>query len=83
MDKIKIDTEEGTVEFFILEQTVVGGKTYYLATDDEPGDADAYILRDDSGAEDEDAELVCVEDESERKAIGDIFASLRDDTDIV
>ena len=83
MDKITIDTETGAVEFYILEQTTVGGKTYYLATEDEQGDADAYILRDDSGAEDEEAALVFVEDESELKAIGDIFASLLEDTDIV
>ena len=83
MDKIKIETEEGTVELCIIEQTVVGGKTYYLATEDEEGDSDAYILRDDSAAKDEEAALVFVEDGSELKAIGDIFASLLDDTDIV
>ncbi|MCR5119813.1 MAG: DUF1292 domain-containing protein [Lachnospiraceae bacterium] len=83
MDKIKIETETGAVEFYILEQTVVGGKNYYLATEDAEGDSDAYILRDDSKAEEEDAALVFVEDESELKAIGDIFASLLDDTDIV
>lgn len=83
MEKIKIDTEDGAIELFILEQTVVGGKNYYLAADDEEGDSDAYILRDDSAKEDEEAELSFVEDESELKAIGDIFASLLDDTDIV
>ena len=83
MDKIKLETETGTVEFYILEQTVVGGKNYYLATEDEEGDSDAYILRDDSAAEEDEAELVFVEDESELKAIGDIFANLLDDTDIV
>ena len=83
MDKIKIDTETGIIELCILEQTVVGGKNYYLATEDEEGDSDAYILRDDSETEDEEAVLVFVEDESELKAIGDIFASLLDDTDIV
>ena len=61
MDKIKIDTEEGVAELCILEQTVVGGKTYYLAAEDEEGDSDAYILRDDSGTEDEEAVLVFVQ----------------------
>ncbi|MCR4586124.1 MAG: DUF1292 domain-containing protein [Lachnospiraceae bacterium] len=83
MEKIKIDTETGSVELCILEQTVVGGKNYYLATEDEEGDTDAYILRDDSENGEDEAALVFVEDESELKAIGDIFANLLDDTDIV
>ena len=83
MEKIRIETEGEAVELYILEQTVVGGKTYYLAADDEEGDSDAYILRDDSEAADDDAALVFVEDESELAAIGDIFASLLNDTDIV
>ncbi len=83
MEKITIDTEEGRVELCILEQTTVGGKDYYLATEDEEGDSDAYILRDDSERDDEESSLVFVEDESELKAIGDIFASLMENTDII
>ena len=47
MEKIKFalsDTE--TVEFFVLEQTRIGGTDYILVTDMEDGDGDALILKD-------------------------------------
>ena len=47
---------EEAVEFYCLEQTVIGAKTYLLVTDEEDGDSEALILRDDSDMNDEEAE---------------------------
>jgi len=56
VEKIKFalsDTE--TVDFFVLEQTRIGGTDYILVTDMEDGDGDALILKDLSGPEDAEA----------------------------
>ena len=34
------------VEFYVLEQTKIGGTDYILVTDMEDGDGDALILKD-------------------------------------
>ena len=83
MDKIKLTAEDGNdIELYVLEQTVLGGVTYYLAADSEEGDREAYILKDASGKEDEDAVLSIVTDEAELNALGEVFESLMDDTEI-
>ena len=83
MDKIKLTAEDGNdLELYVLEQTVLGGVTYYLAADSEEGDCEAYILKDASGKEDEDAVLSIVTDEAELNALGEVFESLMDDTEI-
>ena len=46
------------------------------------GDSDAYVLKDVSGKEDDEAVLIMVTDETELKVLGDIFSNLMEDTDI-
>ena len=57
MEKITFITEEGEppVEFYVLEQTTVGGCDYFLVTDTEDGDGEALILKDLSAKEEEEA----------------------------
>ena len=84
MDKITIEIEEGrTAVFYVLEETTVGGIDYFLVTEEEEGDGEAMILKDLSSKDDEEAVFEFVEDDSELKAIGDIFASLMENTDLV
>ncbi len=84
MDKITIEIEEGrTADFYVLEETTVGGIDYFLVTEEEEGDGEAMILKDLSSKDDEEAVFEFVEDDSELKAIGDIFASLMENTDLV
>ena len=49
MEKIKftLDTQE-SVEFYVLEQTKLGGSQYILVTDTQEGDGEALILKEDS-----------------------------------
>ena len=83
MDKIKFVTETGeTVEFYVEEQTRVGGRDYLLVTDSLEDEASAYILRDMSSDGDQEAEYVMVEDDEELEAISRLFAQMMDDVDI-
>ena len=83
MESIKLPSEDGTeIELYILEQTTVGGIDYYLVTESEEEDGDAMILKDVSEPGEEDALLEFVEDDTELKAIGEIFAKLLENTDL-
>ena len=81
MEKIKFDDARGTLSFCVLEQTVLNGKTYILVTEAEEGDADAFVLRDDSRAEDDEALYSFVTEEDELNAVGAVFQKLMEDED--
>ena len=78
MEKVKfVDPDTGeSLAFFVVEETKVGGTHYLLATEEEDGDCDAYILKE------EESVYVLVEDDTELSAIGKVFAELLDDADI-
>ena len=80
LDKITFCPDDGEpVDFFVLEQTTVGGIDYILVTDSEEGDGEALILKDLSAKEDSDALYEIVSDDTELAAMADIFESLLDD----
>lgn len=70
MDSIKlISTDTGeTEEFYVLDETKLGGKSYLLVTDQEEGDGMAMILRDDADKDAEESLYAVVEDENELSA---------------
>jgi uncharacterized protein YrzB (UPF0473 family) len=77
MEKITFSPDGvNPVDFYALEQTVIGGKNFLLVTDSENGDGEALILRDDSDASDADGLYSIVEDDDELQAVGQIFAKL-------
>ncbi len=77
MDKITFLTEEGNEEeFYVLEQTTVGGINYILVTDSEDDEADAFILKDLSKPDETEAQYEMVSDDEELKVVGDIFRNL-------
>lgn len=83
MEKITFRPEgEEPVDFFVLEQTVIGAKSYILVTDVEDGDGDALILRDDSSDKDEEAKYTIVEDDRELEAVAVVFRKLLEEDDI-
>ena len=64
MEKITFTPQEGgAVEFYVLEQTMIGGVNYLLVTDSGEGDGDALILRDISAPEDVEAVYEIVEND--------------------
>ena len=80
MDKITFHPEgEAPVDFYVLEQTTIGGKNYILVTDIEEGDGDALILKDLSEPESEESVYTIVADEEELAAVAQVFENLLDD----
>jgi uncharacterized protein YrzB (UPF0473 family) len=83
LEKIIFSPDGGEpVEFYCLEHTVIGAKTYLLVTDEEDGDGEALILRDDSDIKDEQALYVIVDDDRELDAVAGVFRKLLAEDDI-
>ncbi len=72
---------EGTqsVEFFVLEQTRIGGVNYILVTDSEEGDSEALILKDIASEQDSDSTYVIVSEETELFAVAKVFEEMMED----
>lgn len=84
MEKITFNPEgDAPVDFFVLEQTTVAGANYILVTEEEEGDGEALILKDISDIEDTESLYEIVSDETELKALADIFENLMEDVDII
>ncbi|MBR1391103.1 MAG: DUF1292 domain-containing protein [Lachnospiraceae bacterium] len=84
MEKISFtdpDTNE-CLEFFVLEQTAIGGCSYLLVTLDEKGDSDALVLREKEQENEQTAVYEIVEDEKELALIAPIFEELLEDVAI-
>lgn len=78
-----IDDTNEEVQFFVVEETKVNNINYLLVTENETDEeADAYILKDTSSAEDIDAVYEIVEDDEELEYVSRIFAEMLDDIDI-
>ena len=84
MEKITFtfEGEDQAAEFFVLEQTKLGGVTYILVTDSEEDDAECLILKDLSIAEEEESVYEVVEDDTELLAVSKVFEELLEDVDI-
>lgn len=82
--KITLSADDETVEFFVLEETRIGGKNYLLVTDakDEEEEGECYILKDMSKPEDTEAVYEFVEDDKEIDYLYTIFSELLDDADV-
>ena len=83
-DKISFKPEgEDAVDFYVVEQTTLAGVTYILVSEEEDGDADAYILKDLSRPEDEEAVYEMVNDDAEMDAVMSVFESMLEDVEFV
>ncbi|WP_026657480.1 DUF1292 domain-containing protein [Butyrivibrio sp. AC2005] len=83
MEKITFRPEgDEPVDFFVLEQTVIGAKSYILVTDTEDGDGEALILRDDSDEGEAEANYTIVDDDKELEAVAALFRKLLEEDDI-
>ncbi|MEF2618168.1 DUF1292 domain-containing protein [Firmicutes bacterium OM08-11AC] len=84
MEKITFRPEgEEPVEFYVLEQTRIGGHNYILVTDVEEGDGDALILKDMSQDGEEDSIYDVVSDDEELEAVSGVFADMLEDIDLI
>ena len=84
MEKIKFMSEEMNeeVDFYVLEQTKVGGVSYILVTDSEEDDAECLILKDTAGEGQSESVYEIVEDEVELSAVLEVFEELLEDVEI-
>lgn len=74
--------EEAAVDFFVLEQTRIGGVNYILVTDVEEGDGDALILKDLSQDGETDSLFAVVEDDEELEAVAGVFENMLEDVEL-
>ena len=79
---LHINMDGEAVEFFVLEQTRLGGVDYILVTDSEDDDAEALILKDISAPEDEEAIYSIVDDDKEMDAVAAIFTDMLEDIEL-
>ncbi len=84
LEKITFHADQGeAVEFYVLEQTRIGGVDYILVTDFEEGDGEALILKDMSGDGEEESVFSIVSDEEELSAVAEVFQNMLDDIEFV
>jgi hypothetical protein len=84
LEKVIFNPEgEDPVEFFVLEQTRIGGFNYILVTDFEEGDGEALILKDLSEDGDEESRYVIVSDDAELNAVASVFEDMLEDVALI
>ena len=83
MEKITFRPEgEEAVEFYVLEQTRIGGFNYILVTDSEKGDGVALIMKDISADGEEESIFDIVTDDAELDAVAGVFSNMLDDVEL-
>lgn len=85
MEKITfVPDGEESVDFYVLEQTTIGGVNYILVTDaEEDEEGEAYILKDISEADAEERVYSMVEDDTEFDAVSAVFENMLEDIDLI
>ena len=83
MEKIKFQLEDGTeAEFYVVEQTRIGVVVYLLVSVSQDDEATAYIFKDVSEDDSQEACYEMVEDEDEMQAVFKVFEQMLDDVDL-
>ena len=85
MEKITFVPDGGeAVDFYVLEQTTIGGVNYMLVTDaEEDEEGEAYILKDMSDSDAEERVYSMVEDDTEFDAVSAVFENILEDIDLI
>ncbi len=83
MEKVNFQSPQDgeALEFYVIEQTRINGVNYLLVTEEEEGDCDAFILKDLSRENEEEAMYEMVESEEELEYISRIFSEILEDVD--
>lgn len=85
MEKVIFQSPQSgeALEFYVIEQTTIGGVNYLLVTEEEQGDCDAFILKEVSQDHHTEATYEVIESEEELESISKIFAELLEDVDLI
>ncbi|MCM1464569.1 MAG: DUF1292 domain-containing protein [Bacteroidales bacterium] len=82
LEKITFNPQgEDPVDFYVVEQTRIGGYNYILVTDFEEGDGEALILKDISKDGEEESIFTIVSDDEELSAVAGVFENMLDDVE--
>lgn len=82
LEKITFNPQgEDPIDFYVVEQTRIGGYNYILVTDFEEGDGEALILKDISKDGEEESVFTIVSDDEELSAVADVFENMLDDVE--
>lgn len=80
LEKVTFNPEgEDPIEFYVLEQTRIGGYNYILVSDSQEGDGEALILKDLSKDGEEESIFTIVSEEDELAAVAGVFEDMMDD----
>ena len=71
------------MEFFVLEQSWIGGIDFILVTDEEEGDGEALILKDMSRDGEPEGLYTIVSDDQELEAVAGVFENMLEDVEFV
>ena len=82
MEKISFKTDDGTHDFYVIDETRISNRNYILVSESLEDEAEAMILKDISKESDAEAVYVPVDDEVELSAIASVFAESLGDIDI-
>lgn len=82
MEKITFRAEDKQEDFYVLEQTRIGGIDYILVADSMEGDGEAMILKDLSRDGEEEGIFVPVTDEEELAAVAGVFENMLEDVEL-
>nr|WP_318683993.1 DUF1292 domain-containing protein [uncultured Acetatifactor sp.] len=84
MEKITFNPDgEDPVDFYVLEQTRIGGFNYILVTDFEEGDGEALILKDLSEDGEQESVYAIVSDDEELAAVSGVFENMLEDIEFI
>ena len=85
MEKITFVPDGGeAVDFYVLEQTTIGGVNYILVTDaEEDEEGEASILKDMSDSDADESVYSMVEDDTEFDAVSAVFENILEDIDLI
>lgn len=82
LEKITFNPQgEDPIDFYVVEQTRIGGYNYILVTDFEEGDGEALILKDISKDGEEESIFTIVSDDEELSAVAGVFENMLDDVE--
>lgn len=85
MNRITLQPDDAaqTMDFYVIGEAKLAGRTYLLVSDAEDGDGDALILRENPDGEDGDPVYEIVDDDNEISAALMLFKDELDDLDIL
>lgn len=80
LEKVTFNPDgEEPVDFYVVEQTRIGGFNYILVSDSQEGDGEALILKDLSKDGEEESVFTIVSDEDELAAVAGVFEDMLED----